>query len=240
MPGRVLSQVSHNLAGQRLGRKGQETRERILTAALRLLDTPDGPPVNFTNIAREASIKLTNIYLYFPDFGDLVLAALTRVMEDAEDAFVHLLRSRWPDDNLQSCALVFLRAHYDFWYRHSRLLHIRNHLSDEDPRILEHRQKMTIPLLELLSEQMDCTANPKNARWHLMPTVVLAGFERVATLVTAPFYEEGLRDGGLAAFDDYIDALMQTEARLMELAIRDARSQPGAASRLCSDNELSH
>ena len=33
-------EVSHNLLGQRLGRKGLETRERIIAAALLLLDGP--------------------------------------------------------------------------------------------------------------------------------------------------------------------------------------------------------
>ena len=59
--------VRLNLAGQRLGRKGQETRERVLSAALRLFDDAHGPPVTLTGVAREASMRLSNLYLYFPD-----------------------------------------------------------------------------------------------------------------------------------------------------------------------------
>ena len=70
--------VSHNLVGQRLGRKGQATRERILDAMLRLLADAEGPPVTLTGVAREAGIGLSNLYLYFPDIGELLLAALRK------------------------------------------------------------------------------------------------------------------------------------------------------------------
>lgn len=223
--------VRHNIAGQRLGKKGQETRQRILNAALRLLADDEGPAVNFTNIAREASVRITNLYLYFPDFGDLILAALNHVMEEADDAFVHLLHFRWPDEDLQQCALDFLRAHHKFWSRHSRLLHIRNQLSDEDPRILSHRQNMTIPQLQLLAAQMDCPPETHESWWDLMATVVLTGLERVATLVTAPYFKRNLAMG-MKSFDGYVDALLQTEARLLQLAIQDTRAQLGAESRL--------
>ncbi|MFC4595820.1 TetR/AcrR family transcriptional regulator [Sphingobium tyrosinilyticum] len=223
-------EVSYNLAGQRLGRKGQETRERILSAMLRLLADPQGPPVNLTNVAREASVRLTNLYLYFPDFGDLLLAALARVMETADEAFVDLLRPRWPDERLRECALAFLRAHYQFWRTHARLLHMRNRLSDDDARILEHRQRTTFPMLDLLIGQMDCPPDPPDARWRLMATVVLTGFERMATVVTTPHFNPLGETRKGAGTDGHIDALIQTEARLMELAIRDARALPGARS----------
>ncbi|HMP57284.1 MAG TPA: TetR/AcrR family transcriptional regulator, partial [Novosphingobium sp.] len=90
--------VSHNLVGQRLGRKGQATRERILDAMLRLLADPEGPPVTLTGVAREAGVSLSNLYLYFPDLGELLLAALRKVTEDTDSAHVEKLRRRWPDD----------------------------------------------------------------------------------------------------------------------------------------------
>ena len=96
-------EVRRNLAGQRLGRKGQETRERILAAALRLLEDPENPPVTLTSVAREATIRLTNLYLYFPDITELLLAALVRGMDDADTAFMQSLRSRWPHRLSQSC-----------------------------------------------------------------------------------------------------------------------------------------
>ena len=79
-PAPVAEAVSHNQVGQKLGRKGQQTRERILSAMLELLAEVDGPPVTLTAVAKEAKVRLPNLYLYFPDMGALLLAALERVM----------------------------------------------------------------------------------------------------------------------------------------------------------------
>ncbi len=120
-PQQPAPQAGYNLLGQRLGRKGQETRERILVTALRLIEASSkDAPVTLSSVAREAAVGMTTLYLYFPNLGDLVLAVLTRVMDCADSAFVDRLRARWPDDSLEASARGFLRAHYQFWRRHSR------------------------------------------------------------------------------------------------------------------------
>ncbi|MFD2136315.1 hypothetical protein ACFSLT_16405 [Novosphingobium resinovorum] len=43
--------VSHNLNGQRLGRKGRVTRERILAAAIELIEDSE-EPVTLARVAR--------------------------------------------------------------------------------------------------------------------------------------------------------------------------------------------
>lgn len=215
-------QVSRNLAGQRLGRKGQETRERILAAALRLLEAPLGPPVTLTTIAREAEIRLTNLYLYFPDFEDLLLAVLRRVMETADAAYLDMLRERWPDDGLAECCKIFLGAHYRFWQRHARLLHLRNSVADTDTRMMRYRQQATQPLLDLLVLQMSKVPGNETAS-RLMATVVLTGFERVATVVTSPHFDLASPDSRQDR-DAIIGDLIETQARLLELVIRDQRA----------------
>ena len=55
------SAVSHNQVGQKLGRKGQETRERILAAVLGLLAQRDGPPVTLSGVAKEARVRPPNV-----------------------------------------------------------------------------------------------------------------------------------------------------------------------------------
>ena len=109
-----LHEVRHNVAGQRLGRKGQEARQRILSAALRLLEDPHGPPVTLTSVAREASMRLTNLYLYFPDMVELLLAVLGRVMDAADAAFIDRLSVRWPDERLGDACQEFLVTNPNF------------------------------------------------------------------------------------------------------------------------------
>lgn len=216
--------VSHNLVGQRLGRKGQETRERILAAMLGLLEDHDGPPVTLTSVAREASVGMTTLYLYFPDMGDLLLSTLKRVMDSSEQAFVHRLRERWPDASLGERSQDFLHAHYAFWKRHARLLHMRNSFADaSDPRVLAYRTEVSRPVLDLLVLQMDGDPAVTDTMSQHMATVLMVGFERVATVMTNPlFYNgEGDADAGKRA---YVDKLVNAQARVIELSIRSQRA----------------
>jgi len=220
--------VGLNLAGQRLGRKGQETRERVLVAALRLFDDPHGPPVTHTSVAREAAMRLSNLYLYFPDMIELLLAVLDRVMADADAAFMDHLRTRWPDDRLGRSSAEFIRAHFLVWKQHARLLQLRNALSDSEPRIMEYRQSATQPILQFLMLQMDgCNDSALNGAEYTcanLAIVVLTGFERVAAIVTNPNYGAMVRDHTPHSVDEMTDQLIAAAARLLELAIRDQRA----------------
>ena len=218
--------VSHNLLGQRLGRKGQETRERILGAALRLLDRPrQDSPVTLSGIAREASVGMTTLYLYFPDLGALVLAALDRVMETAGDAFVDRLRPRWPDERLEEHACDFLHAHLRFWRRHAHILHMRNSLADaSDMRFLDYRDRASYPLIGLLVRQMDGDPEAKDSDLSLLASVVLIGFERLATVITAVTFQASLEKQGFEDEPNHVARLLSAEARMIALTIRDARA----------------
>jgi AcrR family transcriptional regulator len=219
--------LSHNLVGQRLGRKGMETRERIIRAALCLLEGQQQDlPITLTAVAREASVGMTTLYLYFPNLGDLVLAALIRVMDSAGAAYLDRLRTRWPDARLAACCLDFLRAHLRFWRDHARVLHMRNSFADaSDIRFLEYRNQASRPLLELLVRQMDGAAG--DAVCGHFATVLLTGFERLATVVTNANWQITAHDFDVVDNDAYLDALLQAEAEVMALAIarkrRDAR-----------------
>jgi AcrR family transcriptional regulator len=221
--------VRHNLVGQRLGRKGAETRERAVAAMLKLLSDPDGPPVTLTSVAREAQVGMTTLYLYFPDLGELLLAALKRVMDTADEAFMDRLDGRWPDETLGECCLEFLKAHLEFWTRHARLLHMRNSFADAyDTRVLKYRSRATMPLIEKLILQMDAQlTEPRDACFH-MATVVLTGLERMATVVTNPHFRIVNLSHGVEDQDAYIAELIKAEARLVELAVRDWRARAKA------------
>ncbi len=221
--------VSHNLAGQRLGRKGMETRERILAAVGRLLEDPLRPPVTLTSVAREAAVRLPNLYLYFPDFGALLSAALDRVMESADEAFVNLLRAPWPDDRLEECCLAFCRAHYRFWRRNARILHMRNTFSETTPQIFEERNRSARGMLELLELQMGGGGSKPGTSALHMATVVLTGLERVATVVTTPYFRVVAADEDGASEEESADRLIRAEARLVEMAIRDQREAANLA-----------
>ncbi|MCW1428373.1 TetR/AcrR family transcriptional regulator [Novosphingobium sp. JCM 18896] len=219
------SSISHNQIGQKLGRKGQETRERIISAMLQLLADHDGPPVTVSGVAKEAQVRPPNVYLYFPDMGELVLAALSRVMDTAEEAYLARLRRRWPDETLHECCLAFLTAHYDFWDRHARLLHMRNAMADaSDLRILRYRNDVTLPLIRLLADQIGSGLREDAD----IACVLLTGLERVATVVTNPQFR--IITGGFTEHDQrtYVRNLIAAEAEILAVVI--AHRRPSSAA----------
>ena len=105
--------VSHNLHGQKLGRKGRITRERILAAAIDLVEKTD-EPVTLGAVARAVGLGMTSLYNYFTDFTELLLAVLEPVMGTAQDEYVAQVRAYWPDEELSDRAMAFVRDYHEF------------------------------------------------------------------------------------------------------------------------------
>lgn len=218
-----------NLDGQRLGRKGMETRERILGAMLKLMAAPPGEPVTLTAVAKEASVGMTTLYLYFPDMGDLLIAALDRSMEGANEAFIDHLRTRWTDEDLAEECQEFGRAHCEFWRKNAGVLHLRNSFADSsDHRLIAYRWQVSMPVIDLLIQQMD--GDPKERDDRLgrdLASVLLSGVERVAALVThRNFYL--LNSGSEEEIQSAAQRLVQAQAKLLELAIANQRRSKAA------------
>lgn len=213
--------ISHNLNGQRLGRKGRLTRERILSAAIELLDGASEDAFTLGNVAKRSGLGLTSLYNYFTDLTELMLAVLEPVMATADDAYLSLLRERWPDEELAEHCYAFVRAYHAFWLRHSRLLHFRNSMADQrDQRMFSHRVNSTRPIIELLVGQMgeDMTPGHQSAT---MATMIMIGVERSVTIAT----DLDIREVAGMPPDLDVDRYLVPGARLMELAIRDVRTR---------------
>ncbi len=212
--------VSRNLNGQRLGRKGRDTRDRILAAAAELVAQPGEGPVSLSAVARKASLGMTSIYVYFNDLTELLLAVLEPVAADAEMAFIGAMRRRWPDETLAERCMEFVVSYHAFWERHSRILHLRNSLSDQhDDRMMLSRVEFARPVIALLVEQMDGdpadVASPAGA----MAAMLMTGLERAATVATDRDLSV-LFSGEMAIVPGRFH---QPGARLLELAIRETR-----------------
>jgi AcrR family transcriptional regulator len=220
--------LSHNLLGQRLGRKGRDTRDRIIAATEKLLAEPPGTPISLSAVAREASLGMTTLYLYFSDLPELLLAVLAPIMATGEQTYIASMRERWPDEDLGERCLRFVQAYYAFWVRNARILHLRNAYADNnDDRMRKNRVDSSRIIIELLVEQMDSSisAAPERSPAHSMATVLLTGIERMITVAT----DANFRAFAPADPDPWIRGLLQAEARLLQLAIDDTRAMAGKA-----------
>lgn len=219
--GGAANAVSHNLAGQRLGRKGRDTRDRIIAAAHEILAEHPGTALTLSEVARRSTLRMGSLYLYFADLTELVLAMLEPVMATAEEAYIGLVRTRWSDNELGERAYEFVCAYHQFWVQHSNLLHLRNSMSDgNDERMMIHRIRSAQPVMRLMVEQMDGDLTKPESPAFSMATALMTGLERVATVTT---------DASLSAITrepvwERRANLLRAEGRLLELGVRDYRS----------------
>jgi AcrR family transcriptional regulator len=212
--------VIRNLNGQKLGRKGLETRARILAAAAELLEEDTDIPISLSGVARKAELGMTSLYLYFNDLTELLIALIEPVMATAEEAFVGRLRKRWPDDDLAERCGDFVAAYHAFWERHSRLLHLRNSMADlADKRMLDQRIGSAQPIIHLLVDQMDGATDDYNTPVYAMASMLMTGLERSVTVWTDRDLHTYFTDPAFTK----VQRFMKPAARLLELGIRDAR-----------------
>lgn len=217
----ACANISHNLAGQRLGRKGRVTRERILAAALELIEDNADEAFTLSGVARRAGLGMSALYNYFADQTELLLAVLDPVMATADQAYMAHVRQPWIGDDLARHTLTFVAAYHGFWARHSGLLHMRNSMADQmDVRMMMHRINSTRPLIALIVRQMSFPREPEPMHTN-MATVLMTGIERSVTLAT----DQRLPKLTGLPFNVGEDRYHDSSARLLELAIRDMRQR---------------
>ena len=73
--------------------ENQQTREKIMNAARRLLEGEPGAAVRMSDIARAAGISRQAVYLHFPTRAELLIAT-ARHMDEVLDVAGRLARSR--------------------------------------------------------------------------------------------------------------------------------------------------
>jgi AcrR family transcriptional regulator len=215
---RACEAVSHNLNGQRLGRKGRETRERLLVAAIEVLNGEEVDAFTLSAVARRAGLGMSSVYNYFTDLSELMAAVLEPVMASAEEAYLGMFDDCWPDAELVARCEQFWVAYAQFWDDHAAILHQRNRMSDSgDARMLDGRVSAGGPLMQGISRQLRGSAELEPLlSEQAMASVLATMMERTVTVQSSPAYREytGESQASLGA----------SGARLLALAMRDARN----------------
>jgi AcrR family transcriptional regulator len=219
-PRQSASARSHNLNGQRLGRKGRDTRDRIIAAARELVDSPDEPQVSLSAVARQANLGMSSLYAYFSDFSELMEALLAPVMSEAEEGYLAMLRSHWPNESLAEQCEAFVAAFYRFWQLNSKILHLRNTMADQkDQRMIMHRIEAAKEIISNIMWQMGRDRNERGTAALGMATILYMGFERAIIITTDRHYGYALTENFAPDVEHYFEA----EARLFEFGIREYR-----------------
>jgi AcrR family transcriptional regulator len=216
-----LNAISHNLNGQRLGRKGRDTRDRIIATVCEILSEPASEgPITLSEVARRSGVRMATLYIYFADMTELMLAVLEPVMEDAQQAYIAHLEQLWPDDALYESCYRFVLAFHGFWQRHSRILHFRNSVSDQqDKRMMAHRVEAATRIIALFVNQMQHDPAVIRSEAAGMATVLYTGIERIIVVSTDQMMPTVMP----GHFSPNVENYLKSEARLLEFAIREYR-----------------
>jgi AcrR family transcriptional regulator len=151
-----------NKQGQRLGRKGEESRRRLLDATLSLIKVEALHKLSASRIAREAGMSSQSFYLYFKDMDDILLALSGAPAVDAAEVAATLADA--PDDLApESAARTFVTAYSEYWNRHRAILNVRNYIADSgNIAFLKLRQDTTMPIIYAVADRI-LSAQPAGA-----------------------------------------------------------------------------
>jgi AcrR family transcriptional regulator len=202
-----------NKNGQLLGRKGMETRKRLMAAAQRLLAERSPFELTALLITREAKAAPATFYVYFDDVQDVLYAMSAEIASEIVDLFDgdRLLRD---PDRFFADGIRFVRAFNEVWDRHSDILLYRNLEADRgNPRFNALRTEGAIPVMNALADRIAKAyppdRRPRRGAVYAEAAVFFVALERLAAAVHQ-YPEDGL------STDDLMEAQARILARLLE------------------------
>lgn len=173
-----------NQIGQKIGAKGERTRQRLIEVTVDLLETRGMRDLTVAEIARVAETSPATFYVYFDSVQAVVLAALERAPHSNE-ALVALIEAPW--DSGVGDALAFVTLYTDLWNRHGTIFRVRNMAAEEgDQRFLDARGRASLPMLKAISERIRAGQLKGSIDASLHPAstagVILAMLERLSSI----------------------------------------------------------
>jgi AcrR family transcriptional regulator len=182
----MANDITMNKQGQTLGRKGLETRQRLMFASRRLLYTHPLPDITAVAISKAANTSSASFYMYFDDVQDVLYALSLEAGEEMAEV-AKLLERPWDHTRSEEEALRIIESLNQVWSRHREVLRYRNLEADRgDPRFEELRMNTYIPFIERFAKLI-LAVNPamggrKKGDAYAEATVLHAAMERLAAL----------------------------------------------------------
>lgn len=149
-----MAQVPLRKNGQRLGRKGLETRTSLLDATRELLNEVTPLHLTASSIAKRAGSSTATFYMYFNDVADILWSLCAGITQDTVDLFANDSILRDPA-RLDDEAPAFIRSYAKIWRRHEALLLYRNLQADMgNPKFNALLTKTGLPILMGITDRI--------------------------------------------------------------------------------------
>ncbi len=180
--------------GGRMGRKGRETRRRIMLAARELMSVMSPVELSAVGIAKAAGMASATFYLYFRDVQDLLVALSEEVTERMLADFEASVLFREPDRAEQD-TLAFLEWLAKAWEDDGSILHYRALEADRgNERFSMQRERWATAVLVRLFALFRCAGHGAPGRSDLdSDAEVVVLFTSMERLAAAAYREPRLR-----------------------------------------------
>ncbi|WP_076593845.1 TetR/AcrR family transcriptional regulator [Herminiimonas arsenitoxidans] len=177
-------EVTKNKQGQTLGRKGQETRTKLMEATRQLLSIQSPVELTAVSIAAAAGTSPASFYMYFDDTKD-ILFALSEIAGEDMAAIHSIFDEPWSAENIEGQMIKVVNSVNEVWSNHREVLQFRNMEADRgDPRFEELRMNTYVPFIERFAQRI-MAFNPaqgtrRRADIYAEATILHAAMERLA------------------------------------------------------------
>jgi len=144
-----------NKDGQAIGRKGAESRARLLEATRKLLvELPTARKLTASSIARAAGLASQTFYLYFDAVEEILLSLSAAASADTAD-IIAALDAPWDLAAPRDYTAGVVEAFYQYWDRHRPVLNVRNYMADRgDEPFAKVRNDSAIPIITKLAARI--------------------------------------------------------------------------------------
>lgn len=141
----------YNHYGQKIGSKGERTRQMLIDTTIELLESKGLRDVSVVDVARAAKTSPATFYVYFRGVPEVVLAALETASQTSSELEALAARD-WLAGGGQVAARDFIEAYTELWNRHRTIFRVRNLAAEEgDMRFLQSRMEQAGPMMDALS-----------------------------------------------------------------------------------------
>jgi len=208
------------LDGRALGRRGAQTRRRLLDATAALLETHGIRDLRVVDIARSVGSSPATFYQYFRDVEAAVLALAVEV----GDEVVPLLRRLDPPWDAQhglDDARALVDGFVDYWDRHRAVLRTRNLAAQEgDERFREVRHRTLSEFMVGLTTKIADARSAGRVVNEMSPVAASAAL--VALIERMAAFHRELEEIGITRAD-----LVETTARILHQTVVGAGGAAG-------------
>jgi AcrR family transcriptional regulator len=198
--------------GRALGRRGAQTRRRLLDATAEMLETHGIRDLRVVDIARAVGSSPATFYQYFRDVETAVLA-LTQEVGDDLSPLVALLSPAWDADTGLDSARALVAGFVDYWDRHRAVLRTRNLAAQEgDERFRDVRNHTLREFMANLTAMITKAQTEGRVVREISPVAASAAL--VALLERMAAFHQELELLGIGR-----DDLIETTARIIHQTV---------------------